>query len=1087
MNQAKLLALHRLKPVPPLHIHALVAQALACVALVILALPTFAQVSSGTLLGDVRDEKSASVQGVIIVARNNAIGFSRTTSTNAYGSYRLDDLLPGSYTVTAQRDGFQMVTISPVLVEVNQKARADVELRIGSASDTVTVVAHTSPLQTDDASEGYLLGSSFVKALPLLGRNIISLVTLGPGAIPRQLGGFVHDIINDVQGNRGAVAFNAPVNGARSTQNTYILDGAYNTDAHVYSIAVVPLMESVEEFRIQTALASAEFEQSAGAVIDVVTKPGSKRFHGNAFEFFRNEATDARGFFEIPSLPRGIFRQSQQGATLGGPLARSTFFFASYEGLRSRSASATQHIVPNATVRSGDFSGGMLIFDPLNLDASGARKPFPNNRIPDGRIDQAAKRYLATYEPLPNIPDSGGNNYLDATPNRDHADNGSMRVDRAWGDHSRLFARYTINDERTLLAGSFPALPTSENTRAQQAILGHTFAGASWVNETHFSFTRLRVFDLPVNAGTNVLANLGINGAPTDPFTFGLPSLTVTNYETVQDSRNLPQIQRDNTWYFSSSFSRSKGRHTWKTGFQFSHFTMAYLESLYVRGNYIFNGTYTQDPSDPNNTGDPFADFLLGFPAQTNRAVGNAQAYLRHNTYSGFVQDDWRITPRISISAGLRYEYFAPFREDRGNLFNLDYSTLPHAPVLRRVSTGVKPNYHDFAPRIGLAARLPYETVFRVGYGIYYSPEIAVESYDLLRNGVTNEFNEPNGLQPVLTFENGFPKTASTGFPSYFGVDQNARTPYSQRWSASLQHELPGRTLLEIAYIGTKGTELGRFRRFNTPAHVETGENLPPRSGDLQSLRTFPQLGAIFQRQHLADSIYHSLQIKAEKRFSSRLGFIASFVWAKSIDDADTVIPGLYESFGAQDERNLRLERGLSIFDVRRRLSAGYVYSLPGAPVLGPVLKNWQLSGNLTFQDGMPANPVYFATDIANSGTPNRPNVVLGQSANLPASQRNADRFFNTDAFSTPADFTFGNAGRDILPGPGNAVVDVALHRRFLIQEGKTIEFRVESFNLLNHPNIGIPGPYPDFGPFFGKALTAGDPRRLQFALRFDF
>lgn len=1043
-----------------------------------LALPATAQVSSGSLLGDVRDEKSAMVAGVIIVARNNATGFSRTTSTNAFGSYRIDDLLPGSYTITAQRDGFQIVTISPVFVEINQKARADVELHVGSARDTVTVNAHTSPLQTDEASEGYLLGSSFFEALPLVGRNIISLVTLGPGAVPRQLGGFTHDIMNDLQGNRGAVAYNAPVNGGRSNTNTYILDGAYNTDVNVYSIAVVPLMETVEEFRIQTALPSAEFEQSGGAVIDVVTKPGSKRFHGNAFEFLRNEATDARGFFEVPSLPRGVFRQSQQGATLGGPLAPSTYFFASYEGLRSRSAKATQHLLPPAKVRGGDFSGGgTVIFDPLNLDASGKRQPFPNNKIPADRIDRAAALYLAAYEPLPNET-GGGSNYLDATPNRDHADNGSMRIDRAWGDHSRLFARYTINDDRTLLAGSFPALPTSEKTRAQQAVLGHTFAATSWVNETHFSFTRLRVFDLPVSAfGANVLANLGINGAPSDPFMFGLPSLTITNYETVQDSRNLPQVQRDNTWYFSSSFSRSKGRHTWKTGFQYSHFTMAYLQSLFVRGNYIFNGTYS---------GDPFADFLLGFPAQTNRAVGNTQAYLRHNTYSGYVQDDWRITPRINISAGLRYEYFAPFSEDRGNLLNLDYSTLPSAPVLRRVSTGVNPNYHDFAPRIGLAARLPH-FVFRAGYGVYFSPEIAVESYDLLRNGVHNEFNQPSGPQPVLTFENGFLKTASTGFPSYFGVDQNSRTPYAQQWSASLQHELPGKTLLEIAYIGTKGTGLGRFRRFNTPAHVEIGQNLPPRPGDLQSLRTFPQLGTIFQRQHMANSIYHSLQIKAEKRFTSRIGFIASFVWAKSIDDADTVVPGLFESFGAQDERNLRLERGLSFFDVRRRLSAGYVYSVPDAPVLRPVLKNWQLSGNLTFQDGTPVNPVYFASDFANSGTPNRPNVVPGQSVNLPAGQRNADLFFNSKAFSNPAPLTFGNAGRDVLPGPGNAVVDLALHRRFVVQEGKTIEFRAESFNLLNHPNIGIPGPYPDFGPFFGKAFSAGDPRRLQFALRFDF
>jgi hypothetical protein len=300
-----------------------------------------------------------------------------------------------------------------------------------------------------------------------------------------------------------------------------------------------------------------------------------------------------------------------------------------------------------------------------------------------------------------------------------------------------------------------------------------------------------------------------------------------------------------------------------------------------------------------------------------------------------------------------------------------------------------------------------------------------------------------------------------------------------------VQQELPGRVLFEVAYIGTKGTHLGLFRRFNTPAHVETGENLPPRPGDLQALRTFPDLGTIFQREHIANSIYHSLQVKAEKRFTSRLTFLASFVWSKSIDDADSLVPGQFESFGAQDERNLRLERGLSFFDVRRRFSAGYVLALPS--LAKPILSGWQLSGTVTLQDGTPLNPVYFATDFANSGTPNRPNVVPGQDVNLPSSQRNADHFFNAAAFSDPAPNTFGNAGRNILPGPGNAVFNTALRRVFAVRERSTIEFRTEVFNLLNHPNIGIPGPYPDFGPFFGKAFSAGDPRRIQFALRFDF
>ena len=1062
--------------------------------LLVFTLPMEAQVSSGSLLGDVRDDKGATVTGVSIQVTNQDTGFARSATSNAFGSYRIDDLLPGSYAVFARHDGFESVTTSPIFIEVNKKSRLDFDLHVGESHETVTVTTHASLLETEEVSEGFLLGSSFIEALPLVGRNIIDLVTIGPGAIPRQLSGFTHDINNDQQGNRGAVALNAPVNGTRSDENSYIVDGGYDTDQNIRAISVIPLMETVAEFRIQTSLAPAEFEQSLGGVIDIVTKPGTSKFHGNAFEFVRNEATDASDFFAVAGLPNGVFRQNQYGGTLGGPLAKSTFFFISYEGLRNRTSEATQHLVPDAAVRSGDFSGGSMIFDPLTLTPQGTRSPFPNNVIPASRIDAAAAKYLALYEPLPNAPQlANGFDYVDTTPNIDNSDNGSARIDRAWGERSHLFARYTINDERSILAGSFPALPTVENTRAQQAALGYTFAGASWVNEAHLSFMRLRVVDLPENAfGANVLANLGITGLATSPFTYGLPAITVDDYETVQDSDNLPQTQRDNTWYFSDSISRTVGRHTWKAGFQFTHFTMAYVQSLFVRGNFVFTGQYTNDPNNPATTGDAFGDFLLGYPGQTQRQVGNAQAYLRRDNYSGFIQDDWRLTPRITISAGLRYEYFAPFSDDRGNLLNLDYSTLPNPPVLEPVSTSTRPDYKNFAPRIGLAARLPHwfgshDTVFRAGYGIYYSPEQAIEAYNLVRNGVLNQLNEPSGLAPILTFQNGFPQTSSTGFPSYYGVDKNAPTPYAQQWSASIQHELPGNTLFEIAYVGTKGTDLGLFRRFNTPAQVEIGLDLPPRPGDLQSLRTFPELGTLYQDQHIANSIYHSLQIKAEKRFTHRLSFIASYVFSKSIDDADGIVPGSYESFGAQDERNLRLERGLSFFDVRNRLVGGFVYSIPPAPVWRHVLSNWEVSGNLSFQSGTPQNPVYYSIDYANSGTPNRPNIVPGQSVLVPPSQRSVDQYYNLNAFAPPAPYTFGDVGRNILPTPGAAVIDAALHRRFIIREGKTIELRFETFNVANHTNLGIPLPYPDFGSQFGEFFSSGDPRRMQFALRFDF
>ena len=1056
-----------------------------------------AQVASATLAGTVTDESSAVVGSAAIVAAQPATGFSRATVTDPHGNYVFDQLPPGTYTITARKPGFLAYEATGVVLELNQKGRYDIRLTVGAERERITVTAAVSPVNTEDASAGYRLDNSKIAALPLASRNVVSLITLGPGAIPRQLSGFVHDINNDIQeGTRGSVALNPPINGSRSTMNTFLLDGAYDTDRNTFAIAVYPPMDSVQEFHIQSSLAPAEFPQSGGGAIDVVTKSGTRNLHGSAFEYLRNEASDARNYFDDPALPRPIFRQNQFGASLGGsvPLLHNTFFYGIYEGLRQKSGTSRAALVPSASVRGGDFTGQNVIYDPLNPDPSGLRVPFARNVIPQLRIDPIAAAYLAKYEPLPNS-ESASANYQDATPNEAPGDSASARIDRQFGNRGTLTGRYTLNGESNHLAGSFPVLPASEQVRAQQAAVGYTISSATRINEARVSFTRLRMFDVPDSAfKVNVAQQLGLADPPTDPFSFGLPFFNVNNYSLVTDSPSLPQVQRDNLWHVSDGVSLVHGRHLLKFGGSLLHFQLNYLQSNLTRGQYNYTGVFTSGDGSGTGSGDPFADFLLGFPQETIRTRGSGQAYMRQNVYGAYAQDDWRISPRLTLNLGLRYDYAAPYTETRGRFLNLDYSTLPQPPRLEPVSSATTGDRNNFAPRVGLAWQLPKLphagglTVFRAGYGIYFSPEIAVESYDLVLNGLLNLSNETQGDRaPVLTTQNGFPTTSATGFPSYFGVDPHARTPYVQQWTAGIQHELPGRTLLELAYIGSKGTSLGRYRQFNTPAHVETGENLPPRPGDLQALRTFPSLGKIIQRQHIANSSYNSLQVKVEKNMSSRLSLLASFVWSKSIDDADSVIPGLYDSVGAQDERNLRLERGLSFSNPGRRISAGYVYRLPDTHFAGPLLRQWSLSGTVTLQDGTPENPYFFGLDFANSGTPNRPDMVPGQSVTLPRDQRTADHFFNTAAFTAPAPFTFGNAGRDTIPGPGNNIFDLALYRQFKVREGQTIQFRAESFNTFNHPNWGIPVPNPDFGPFFGKILTSGDPRRMQFALRYDF
>jgi hypothetical protein len=1068
------------------------------VVLFVLALATAAlgQVSTGSVFGTVTDESGGAVSAAEITVEQEATGFARTVLTGGSGAYRVEELAPGAYSVQVRREGFRTAVARHVTVEVNQQARLDLRLTVGELRDSVTVGASVPLLETENSTAGYRIDSPVMTELPLDQRDVMSLVTLGPGAIPRQLGGFVHDADNDVQqGSRGSVALNAPINGARPSMNAFLLDGAYNTDRNVFAAVIAPPMDAVQEFRIQTSLSSAVFPSAAGGVVDVVTKTGSRTFHGGAFEYLRNEATDARNYFDDPAMQRSVFRRSQFGGSLGGPLPLpSTFFFTTYEGLRGRAAAPSLQLVPDQALRAGDFRAGNTLFDPLGSTTAAGRTPFAGNAIPAARIDPIARKYLDGYEPLPNRFGNPSGNYVDTTPSTSDRDSGSVRIDHQFRHAGTMFSRYTINDERGGIGGNFPLRPTSENLRAQQAVLGHTLAGALWTNEFRGSFTRLRLFDVPLSASQqNVAAALGIANAPADPFAFGLPYFFVADFSTVTDDPTLPQIQRDNTWGLSDTYSLVRGKHTLKAGLDWSHFQFNYRQSSRIRGQYTYSGVFTGNGTDPNS-GDALADFLLGLPQSTQRSVGDSQGYMRQSNYGGFLEDAWQATSRVTLTLGVRCEYSSPFTEARNKLLNLDYSNLSGPPALVGVGSANLPNRRDFAPRAAIAWRLPGflssrgDTVFRAGYGVYFTPELAVEAYDLVLNGTRNEINNTDGsASPILTTANGFPASASTGFPTYFGVDSHLPTPYVQQWNAGFERELPGAVLLQASYIGSKGSHLGRFRRFNTALHTETGENLAPRPGDLQSLRPFPDLGTLFQFQHIANSSYNSLQLRAEKRMRRSLSFLASLVWSKSIDDSSTVIPGLFDAGGAQDERNLRLERGLSSFNVGRRISAGFVYSLPFRPRFGRVLAGWQLSGIVTIQDGTPLDPLYISMDTANAGTFTRPNIVPGQSISLPSSQRTPEHWFNTQAFSAPAPYQFGNAARDVIPGPGNEVVDLALHKHFTIAEGKGIELRAEGFNVFNHPNFGFPDPYPDQGPFFGRILITGQPRRVQFGARFDF
>lgn len=1039
----------------------------------------FAQTSSATITGRVIDPADLPVGKALVTVRAVDSALERTVTTAADGTYRIAALPPGAYRLEVAHDSFSRYVIPRLQLQVLQNLDLTIPLKLGGRTETVTILESVPAVEAAAAPSGFHVNSAQITALPLAQRNLATLATLGPGVVPRHLGGFTHDVISDVQPARGVVALNPNVNGLRPTTNTFLLDGVVNTDGYANAIVVNPPLDSVAEFRVQGSVSSAEFGYSGGGVVNAVTRAGSSDFHASVFELFRNERLDARHFFESGQSERAALRHNQFGANAGGPIPGTVrmFFFGAYEGLRLRRGRASASLVPDQALRSGDFTGVGDIRDP------NTGQLFPGNRIPANRIDPIARDFLEKFQPLPNRPGEA-NNYVETTPDSVTHDSAAVRVDAQYSARATVFARYNLNDERGLRGTNFPVLPTGERIRAQHVTVGHTYAAAEGINELRVGFNRLRILEVPQNAfQRDVLGELGISGLDRDPVNFGLPTFLLGNFFLVTDDPTFPLTQRDQLLQVLDHYSFRRGRHTVTAGGELRRSNLNYLQRASGRGRFTFTGVYS---------GDPFGDFLLGLPQVAERTVGTPQAYLRRMTYAAFVQDEFRVGPRLLLTAGLRYTYTAPFTEARDNLFNLDYSTLPAPPRLVKAGSGatygrrlIASDWNDFAPRIGLAWRPAERLAFRAGYGIFHSPEIAVETYDLVRNGIRSEQNRAPDDRPILTLRNAFPAAETVGFPSYFGLDPRARTPYVQQWHAAWQGAI-GDFVAEAAYVGTKGTKLGRFRAFNTPQHVETGANLSPRDGDLQSLRPFPLLGKLIQRQHISNSIFHSLQLRVEKRFSHSLQFQSSFTWAKAIDDADSIISGFFDSRGAQDERNLSLERGLSFYDVRRRLTFNAVYDLPFGH--GSVLtRGWRLSGIVLLQDGSPLNPAYFGFAPANSDTPNRPNIVPGQRISLPRAERTPERFFNTNAFSDPAPLTFGNAGRNILPGPGIVQFDVALHRRFALGDSQNLELRAELFNAVNHPNFGSPGPYPDFGPFFGRIFSVGDPRRVQLALKLNF
>ena len=1021
-----------------------------------------AQTQQASLAGRVLDPSGRVVIGARVEAIEQATQRRQATVADEQGQYRFPLLPVGDYELQATAPGLRSDPAA-VRLSVGSRPRVDIALQLETERTSVEITDATPLLEPENTALGSVISRATIANLPLNEREFLQLALLSAGTLPAAPGSELSR-----QNNSGL-----HVGGAREASNNFLLDGVDNNDLYINRLVVSPPLDAVREFRLHAANYQAEYGRSGGAQINVVSQSGTNGFHGSVYNYLRNHALDARNFFDAPGAPIPQFQRNQFGASLGGPVRRErTFFFGGYEGTRVRDGVTKTARVPGLAERNGDFSASPFpVIDPFT------QQPFPANRIPAERIHPISRR-LASRWPAPNRPGAVQN--LVSAPRGDLLVNQLYgRIDHYLSPRDALFARYNFSHDRGLEPfndgnTNVPGFGSFLLNRGQNLVLSETHVfSPTTVAELRFGFNRLRREVLQENIGNDVAGELGIAGVTSDPLFSGFPAVNVGGFDSLSDNTALPIVREDQTFHLIANLTHVRGGHTFKAGGEYRHFSDDGIQAFFGRGQMNFLGAFTQNPA---------ADFLLGFPTFTIQTVVDNPFRQRASSWNGFLQDDWRITPRLTLNLGLRYEWNRPATdvEDRFMTFDPDARRLVQAGTGSVPRAGFRHDNNNFAPRIGLSwsPRSADDVVLRAGWGVFYDTTILEANSGLY-------FNPPffdlrlffPSQQGLLTLNDPFPTGA--GFappPTVFAMQPNFRTAYLQHGNLSLEKALPGRTVFRAAYVASKGTKLLRQRDINQP---------PPGDGPTFLRQPIPGFANVILFESAAASTYHSGQLSIERRFSRGLSFSLGYTISKSIDDASAFLPTDGDPSFPQNSRDLRAERSLSAFDQRHRFVMSASYALPLRNHWAT--KDWRFDLIAAMQSGAPLTP-QLSFDNSNTGNTgaiagaDRPDVI-GDPHSGPSTP---ERFFNTDAFAIPAPFTFGNAGRNILSGPGSATIDLALGRAFRFGETARIDFRAEAFNLLNRPNFDLPGRIAD-QPGFGAIAAARSARQIQFSLRLGF
>jgi hypothetical protein len=1085
----------------------------------LLAAVLCAQTDTAGLFGLVRDATGGSVVASKVRLQNRATGAVREQVTDAKGLYQFEVLPPGEYELTVEAVGFKQFRDSKVRVQVAQIARLNVQLEVGSNSEFIEVQDTVSPLSTESVSQGAIIGEQKIVQLPLNGRQFIQLALLVPGASG---GGRAVQQNSIRQGQVGGLS----ISGGRTNNTMFLLDGAANVDPDYSSINYSPQIDSISEFQVQTASVSAEYGRAS---VNVTSKSGSNELHGSAFEFLRNKAVDSRPFNLAGNLPQ--YQRNQYGGTLGGPIVKNRLFgFFAYEGLKVRQAGGalTTTPVPSALQRQGDFSQLKVgIFDPDTL-ANGVRTQFPGNKIPATRLNPLALAALNAM-PLPTDPVAG--TFVNSGEVlRQNNDNYSGRVDYALSRKWNLFSRYSIGEEDAVIPGIVTGRSILNPARTQHAVLGATgVLTANLVNEARFGFSRLRVLNgvpeltFDVNGQQTVLPQFQVNPYPL----MGGAGAFVTTA-----TGGGAALTRDTTFQFYDNVSWNKGRHSIKFGGGLYSIQYARYEAPNNLGRFQFTNGFTTRTAAADGTGDPLATMLLALPATSSRSVGPSRIDGRQLQSSFYVQDDFHLSSTVTLNLGVRYELAAPMHDKHQQMSSVDFSKVPSPQeTFASKKTGfynatlfvcgqsgypsgcAYTDKNNFAPRVGVVWAATKKTVVKVGGGMFYANNDANPLFRLaagLPNNIAQTLSSNNFIPQYRTLS---PFGANVVGPVQIqaaGIDINQRTSYSLQWNFSLQRELAHNTVLEVGYLATLGLKLEQNVQPNNanPGLGSPDPRRPYLGVEYAPGTPFPSyvtvvgnsvpVGQINYLPHSAQSNYHSLFARLEKRLSRGVSFLSSYTWSKSITNA----PQFRNAGGTngnensppQDSFNLAAERSLASFHNSHRWINTFLYDVPvpknkgvGAKIFGDI----QLSGILSMQSGFPFT-VNVSGDTAGIGAGTggiliRPNYVYGSQVELSGSDRSTSRFFNTSALALPATATFGNLGRNTIIGPGFTNLDAVIAKNIALSEAVKLQLRAEFFNLFNHPNYNIVGRIINDPTTFGKVLSQLDPRQLQFGLKLVF